>query len=81
MRNNSNSLFNVNKGTTCIELWNKEFCIIKDISCLYLVFIRSIRSNKQLDKGILRKMHSQGLLNKPKTEHGGKSWETFSAEF
>ena len=59
MRNNSNlnSLFNVSIGTRCTELWNKELCVIKDISCLYLSFIRTIRSNKQLDKGILKEMH------------------------
>ena len=38
MRNNSNlnSLLNVSKGTTCKELWNKEFRVIKDIPCLYM---------------------------------------------
>ena len=47
MRNNSNSnsLFNVSKGTTGKELWNKEFSIIKDISCLYLSFMWSTRQS------------------------------------
>ena len=47
MRNNSNSnsLFNVSKGITCKELYNKECGDMKDISCLYLSFIRSTRQS------------------------------------
>ena len=49
MRNNSNlnSLFNVSNGTTCKELWNKEFRIIQDIACLYL-------RNMKLKHGVKR---------------------------
>ena len=40
---NFNSLLNVSKGTTCKRLYNKEFGIIKDMSCLYLSLRRPTR--------------------------------------